>query len=203
MKRLIIIIGGWLLKICQTLYSRYLTYNIRQKLGGAIIQYPFKISGADNIIAGSHVNIGSGSTIMSTRAKLVIHDHFVAGPNLTIVTGDHMPMVGKYIDTVTDSDKNNYDLKSDYDKDVIIEKDVWCGANVTILKGVHIGRGSIIAAGAVVSRDVPPYSIVGGVPARVLKSRWSRSQILQHESLLYPIEERLSEEQIDSFIIIK
>ena len=84
--------------------------------------------------------------------------------------------------------------------DVIIEKDVWCGANVTILKGVRIGRGSIIAAGAVVLHDVPPYSIAGGIPARVLKCRWSKSQIIKHESLLYPLEERFSEEQIDSFV---
>ena len=54
---------------------------------------------------------------------------------------------------------------------VFIEDDVWIGANCTIIMGVTIGKGSIIAANAVVSKDIPPYSIVGGVPARILGSR--------------------------------
>ncbi len=51
--------------------------------------------------------------------------------------------------------------------------DNWIGANSTILKGVTIGEGAIVAAGALVIKDVPPYSIVGGVQAKVLKYRFS------------------------------
>jgi len=54
---------------------------------------------------------------------------------------------------------------------ITIEDDVWLGANVTILDGVKVGRGSIVAAGAVVTQDVEPLSIVGGVPARLIKKR--------------------------------
>ena len=50
-----------------------------------------------------------------------------------------------------------------YDKDVVIDEDVWSGSNVTILKGVHIGRGSVVAAGSVVTSSFPPYSVVWGV----------------------------------------
>lgn len=53
---------------------------------------------------------------------------------------------------------------------VVIEDDVWIGYNVIILKGVHIGEGSIIGAGSVVTRDVPPFSVVGGNPAKVIKN---------------------------------
>ena len=67
---------------------------------------------------------------------------------------------------------------------MIIEEDVWFGANVTILKGVTIGRSSIIAAGAVVTKDVPPYSIVGGVPAKVIKMKWSENDISIHEQFI-------------------
>lgn len=56
-------------------------------------------------------------------------------------------------------------------KPVIIEDDVWIGSRAIILPGVHIHKGSIIAAGAVVNRDVPEYAIVGGVPAKVIKYR--------------------------------
>ena len=67
---------------------------------------------------------------------------------------------------------------------MVIEDGCWVGANVTILKGVTIGRGSVVAAGAVVTRSCPPYSIVGGVPARVIKPRFTAEEIAKHEKLL-------------------
>ena len=83
------------------------------------------------------------------------------------------------------------------DLPVVIESDVWLGANVTILKGVTIGRGSVIAAGAVVNRNVPPYSISGGIPAHTLRFRFTRDQIMEHERLLYREDERLSPETVE------
>ncbi len=59
----------------------------------------------------------------------------------------------------------------------VIGNDVWIGANVLIMSGVHIGDGAIIAAGAVVTRDVEPYEIVGGVPAKRIRMRFSEEQI--------------------------
>ena len=69
------------------------------------------------------------------------------------------------------------------DAPVIIEDDVWTGANVTILKGVTIGRGSVIAAGAVVTKSFPHYSIIGGVPAKLIKMRFTPEEIVEHERL--------------------
>lgn len=60
---------------------------------------------------------------------------------------------------------------------IIIGNDVWIGANVVILPGVHIGDGAILAAGAVVTKDVEPYSIAGGVPAKEIKKRFSKEEI--------------------------
>lgn len=62
--------------------------------------------------------------------------------------------------------------------DIIIDDDVWIGYGATILSGVHIGQGAVVAAGAVVTKDVPPYVIVGGVPAKVIKYRFS-DEIIQ------------------------
>lgn len=138
------------------------------------------IDGHSNIYMGDHIYIGPRSLIYSTGAKLKIDGHFVAGPGLSIITGDHrINYVGKWIDEVKGNDK-----LPENDMDVHIEEDVWCGANVTILKGVTLHKGCIVAAGAVVTRDVLPYMIVGGVPARVISRRFSNEQIQQHEQLL-------------------
>lgn len=58
-----------------------------------------------------------------------------------------------------------------------IGNDVWIGANVIVLDGVSIGNGAIIAAGSVVTKDIPPYAIAGGVPAKIIKYRFSQEQI--------------------------
>lgn len=168
---------------------------------GVVIQFPSRIAGIHNIESTGPFNIGSGATIFTTRARLIIKGHFVAGPGLTIITGDHMPVVGSFIDDVKDTDKDRLDTEGSFDQDVVIEEDVWCGANVTILKGVTVGRGSIIAAGAVVNRDIPPYCIAGGVPAKPIKTRWTEQQVMEHERKLYPIEERFSESEIEKFLL--
>lgn len=78
----------------------------------------------------------------------------------------------------------------DYDKDVIVEEEVWIGANVTILSGSLIGRGANIGAGSVIRGKVPPYSIVFGNPARVIGFSFSPEEIIEHEKTLYPEKER-------------
>lgn len=60
---------------------------------------------------------------------------------------------------------------------IVIGNDVWIGAKVTLINGISIGDGAVILAGAVVSKDVPPYAIVGGVPAKILRYRYSPDDI--------------------------
>ena len=71
---------------------------------------------------------------------------------------------------------------------------------VIILKGVHVGRGSVIAAGSVVTHGIPPYAVVGGVPTKVIRFRWSLDEILAHEAEIYPKEKRLSLEYLRSIL---
>ena len=77
--------------------------------------------------------------------------------------------------------------------DIIVEDDVWIGCRATVLSGVRIGQGSVVAAGSVVTKDVPPYAIVGGVPARVIKYRFEPEMI---EELLKIDYSRLDEPMI-------
>jgi serine acetyltransferase len=65
------------------------------------------------------------------------------------------------------------------------------------LKGVTISRGSIVAAGAVVNKPCLPYSIIGGVPAKILKFRFTKEEIIEHEKQLYPETERITMERLD------
>lgn len=139
------------------------------------------IKGLENLSIGDGSFIPKGSTFYCTRAELKIGNKVIFGPKPTIITGDHrIDLVGRYIIDVTDDEK-----LPDQDFPVVIEDDVWTGANVTILKGVTIGRGSVIAAGAVVTKSFPPYSIIGGVPAKLIKMRFTPEQIAEHERVLY------------------
>lgn len=143
------------------------------------------IKGLHNLSVGDGTSIPKGSTIYCTDAPLTIGRKVLFGPNPTIITGDHrFDLVGKYIADVTVADKS-VDGATPFDQPVVIEDDVWCGANVTILKGVTIGRGSVVAAGAVVTKSFPPYSIIGGVPARLLRMRFTESEIEEHEQRIF------------------
>ena len=62
---------------------------------------------------------------------------------------------------------------------VVVDDDVWIGYGSTIMSGLHIGQGAIVAAGSVVTKDVPPYAIVGGIPAKVIKYRFSPEMITE------------------------
>ena len=81
--------------------------------------------------------------------------------------------------------------------DIIVENDVWIGYRATILSGVNIGQGAIIAAGSVVTKDVPPYAIVGGVPAKVIKYRFPPEMIGELLKVDYS---QLSEEMVREHI---
>lgn len=134
--------------------------------------------GLENLSIGDYSSIPKGSTFFCTGAPLTIGKKVIFGPHPTIITGDHrIDVVGKYI-------MDSLDKLPVNDAPVVIEDDVWAGANVTILKGVTIGRGSVIAAGAVVTKSWPPYSIIGGVPAKVIRTRFTPEHIKQHEEML-------------------
>lgn len=126
------------------------------------------------------VSIGGGALFICALAPITIGAHTMFGPNVTMITGDHRTdIVGRWMKSVT-----NIEKLPENDQPIIIEGDNWIGANVTILKGVTVGQGAVIAAGAVVIKDVPPYSIVGGVPARVISHRFTNEQICEHEKIL-------------------
>lgn len=136
--------------------------------------------GLENLSVGSDCAIPKGSTIYCIKAPLTLGNKVRFGPHPTIITGDHrVNVIGKHITDVKENEK-----LPENDAPIIIEDGVWCGANVTILKGVTIGRGSVVAAGSVVTKSCAPYSIIGGVPAKLIKMRFTPEEIIEHERLL-------------------
>ncbi len=134
----------------------------------------------ENVHIGNDVSFNEDVLLLCTRAKIYIGDHVMFGPQVTMITGGHRTdIVGRYMTSITNSEKRSID-----DRDIILCGDNWIGANSTILRGVIIGKGAVVAAGAVVTKDIPEYCIVGGVPAKVLKNRFSDMELKEHKNKL-------------------
>ncbi|GHE76964.1 hypothetical protein GCM10019059_40190 [Camelimonas fluminis] len=113
-----------------------------------------------NIITGSHVTIGPYSVLYG-GANLIIGQGVRVGPHVTIVAANHI---------FEDKEKFIF-LQGMKNIGIEISDDVWIGAHAVILDGVQVGCGAVIAAGAVVTKSVGAWEIVGGVPARVIGIR--------------------------------
>lgn len=131
--------------------------NSRIMFGSYICAFSSKVKEREGIIIGSKCWIGINCVIAAGEAKIKIGDNTLFGPNVTIVTGNHQFKPDRLI------------VEQAYEQlPISIGEDCWIGANSVILGGVTIGNHSVIAAGAVVNRDVPPRTIVGGIPAKVI-----------------------------------
>lgn len=138
---------------------------IRNKLVSAFIKKCGKKirvkSNADismNLIVGNFSEIGTRALIQS---NVEIGDYVIMGPDVKIYSRNHE--FGNIHQPIAQQGKRYFNTK--------IGNDVWIGANVIILPGVVIGDHSVLAAGAVIAKDVLPYSVVGGNPAKLIKNR--------------------------------
>ena len=170
--------------------NRFLSFFYKKMLRGCGSNVRFSALTSDftyrNLTIGNDVYIGPHALFLCTESQIFIGNKVLFGPHVTIIGGDHrITDVGRFIYDVLDKHPED-------DQDVHIEDDVWIGTNTTLLKGVTVGRGAVVAAGALVTKDVPPYAIVGGVPAKVLKYRFTPEQIQEHERQLYAEDKRLT-----------
>jgi len=134
----------------------------------------------ENISVGNDCVIGAKNRFIAACAEIVINDYVVFGPEVLVVTGNHRTdIVGEYLLNVGNDRK-----LPENDQKVVFEGDNWIGARATILKGVRVGFGSIIGAGAVVTKDVPEFAIVGGVPAKVIGYRFDEEDRIRHKEVL-------------------
>lgn len=161
-------------------FGRYIPdfphFELGRKIRGVLCKFIFKDCGNNiniaqgvyfglgtDIIIGSNSGIGKNAYItnIGTGRELTIGNNVMMSPDVVILTWDHI-----HSDITIPMNK-----QGGISSKVVIGDDVWIGIRSIVLPGVKIGRSSIIGAGAVVTHDVPPFTIVGGVPAKLIKKR--------------------------------
>ena len=132
-----------------------------KKYGNVRIHPTASLRCGHNIELGKNSHINQYCCIWaSANSKIILGDNLLMGPGVKIFSSNH------------GTDRSSIMNEQEWmEKDVIVGNDVWIGANAVVLPGVRINDGAIIASGAVVTKDIPPYSIAAGVPAKTIKER--------------------------------
>lgn len=160
--------------IIDRIKRRLKLYKWSRKNINAIINMPYEISNFNNLIVDNYVYIGPGSWFI-LRGKCFIGNGTIIGPRCKIHTSNH-----QYVGEMLPYD-STYNVK-----DVKIGENVWIGADVSIMPGVTIGEGAVIAACTCVTKDVPPLAVVGGNPFKIIKYRDSNKyHSLKTKGMIY------------------
>jgi acetyltransferase-like isoleucine patch superfamily enzyme len=186
------------LSIRQTLVTPFNNYYANNhKLGrygkcGKHVQLspPIYISLPQHVYLEDYTRIQPYTQIIVSEGKFVLKKFSCIGAGTIIVPDNHTPTVGipQYLSTTHINDAG---------RTIVVNEDVWVGAGSFLLSHSSIGRGAVVAAGSVVSKEVPPYAVVAGSPAKIIACRFSVEQILQHEAILYSPEERMTRQQVE------
>jgi len=149
------------------------------------IATPLKLVRA-NVRIDDHARIQPGTNMISDKGQLVVKKYSSISSEACIIPGAHIPTVGlpQFL---------SMSHVNDIERTIVVEEDCWVGARAILLSKAHICRGAVVSAGAIVTKEVPPYAVVAGVPAKIVGVRFTLEQVLQHERILYPKEERLEE----------
>ena len=141
--------------------SLFLKWVCGAKIGKRVVYYPgIWIFTGRNLIVGDDVDFAYG-VLVTTGGGVTIGDRTLIGYGTKILSSNHV-IPAAHEPIFSAGHKN---------APVMIANDVWIGANVMILPGVSIGEGAVVAAGSVVTKDIPAWHVVGGVPAKTIKIR--------------------------------
>lgn len=144
---------------------------------GTILWAPNKMKIGSNVYIGKYctlqadIELGNNIEIANNVGLIGKYDHDYSKVGVSIKDA---PWIGD----------PSYNFKGK-DKKIVVEDDVWIGFGAIVFTGIHIHRGAIIAAGSVVTHDVPAYAIVAGNPAKVLNQRFDEKERIEHEKRLY------------------
>ena len=186
LKEIIIEFPLWFLRIFPTeigVILRSICYSVLLKKQKKFLRIAENVTvkGFKNIELGERVTLNQFSYIHAVNGFLKVGDRFV-GNYLQLLAGEGEIIIGNdvMVGPHTIIRAANHNLKRiDIPMlqqghtwgSIVIEDDVWIAAKAVILSNVTIGKGSVVAAGAIVTKDVPPFSVVGGIPAKIIQSR--------------------------------
>lgn len=145
-----------------------------------------------NIFMDDYSIIQDRNNFISYDGKLILGKYSVISSGCIIVPGNHQPVVGVpfYVATMTHI--------GDDSRTIEIGEDVWVGAGCILLPKSKIGRGAIVGAGSLVTKEIPPYAVAVGNPAKLVASKFSKEMIIEHEKSLYDENERMSWADIEA-----
>ena len=177
----------WMKYVLSPLYKSRLGYCGKD----VTIRFRNNVRFLQNVYLYDDTYIAEGFTFVSYTGKMIMKAHSGAADNFTVITNNHARVVGRLIK------ETELERSHELDADVVIDEDVEIGAGVTLLAGVHVGRGAVIGSGSVVRTNVPPYAIVVGNPAKIVGFSFTPEQIVEHEKVLYPENERLQLDKLE------
>lgn len=145
-----------------------------------------------NMYLDDYVIIQGRNNFISYNGKLIIKKYSVISSSCIIIPSNHVLSVGIpfYLNTISHV--------GDEDHTIVINEDVWIGAGCKILPRSSFGRGCIVGTGSIVTKDIPPYAVVAGCPAKIIAVKFSKLEIVEHEKRIYPQNERLTMQELDT-----
>ena len=181
--------------IIQDIRSRYIIPRKRNKYKtcseSAILEMPFDISCYSRISIAPYTKIRKGFTFLGDKGSFTLKKYSTIAMNCIVIPDGHIPTL-KVPQIISGSNHIN-----DKISDIIVNEGVWIGINSILLPGTIIGRGSIIGAGSMVNKEIPPYAVAVGSPAKIIASTFSIDEIIEHEIALYPPEERFTRQELE------
>ena len=153
----------------------------------ATMMKPVDMSALHNLYIYPYARIQPGLRLISYTGKFIVKKFAVCSANLLVVTGNHVPTVGIpqfFLGPLHINDK---------ERDIVIGEGAWVGAHTTLLSGAMIGRGAVIGASSMVNKEIPPYAVAVGSPAKIIATTFTLEQTIEHEKRVFSPEERLDE----------
>lgn len=175
------------------IYNTYIKVRNKSIYGylssNTIIEAPILLTNPQ-LVYFDTCKIRRGLDLINNKGKFIVKKYSTISLNCTVVTGNHRPTVG--VPHIILGSCHINEMESD----IIIEEDVWVGVNCTLLAGTHIGRGAIIGACSMINKEIPPYAVAVGSPAKIIASVFTIDQIIEHEKVIYPESERFKKEYL-------